>query len=102
MHVRRVAPSDAMEFYAKEVEEVFDHIIVVKPTLRGNKMSDTEMKNLLLDIYHKDINYWWRLLGEMFEGTDCWTKPYKVKCRLENKVVYISWDNCSWEVEELK
>lgn len=60
------------------------------------------MRNLILRKYHKDINYWWRLLGEMFEGTDGFTKPYKIKCHLDNKVVYISWDDYSWEVEELK
>ena len=60
------------------------------------------MRNLILCKYHKDINYWWRLLGEMFEGTDGFTKPYKIKCILGNKDVYISWDDYSWEVEELK
>ena len=65
-------------------------------------MSYSEIKKLLLNTYHKDINYWWRLLGEMFEGTDGWTKPYKIKCRLENKVVYISWNDYSWELEVTK
>lgn len=65
-------------------------------------MSYTEIRKLLLNKYHKDTNYWWRLLGEMFEGTDGFTKPYKIKCHLDNKVVYISWDDYSWEVEETK
>ena len=60
------------------------------------------MRKLILDKYHKDINYWWRLLGEMFEGTDGFTKPYKIRCRLDDKVVYISWDDYSWEMEEYK
>lgn len=63
-------------------------------------MPYTHIRSLLLNKYHKDIKYWWRLLGEMFEGTDGFTKPYKIKCRLDNKVVYISWDDYSWEVEE--
>lgn len=63
-------------------------------------MPYTHIRPLLLDKYHKDINYWWRLLGEMFEGTDGFTKPYKIKVRLDNKVAYISWDDYSWEVGE--
>ena len=62
-------------------------------------MSFTEMKNTILYRYHKDINYWWRLLGEMFEGTDGFTKEYKIKCVLDGKSCYVSWNNYSWEIE---
>jgi hypothetical protein len=65
-------------------------------------MSFSEMKKTILNHYHKDINYWFRLLGEMFEGTDGFTKPYKIKCRLDNKCCYVSWDDYSWDIEELK
>lgn len=62
-------------------------------------MSFTEMKNAILYKYHKDINYWWRLLGEMFEGTDGFTKPYKIKCRLDGKSCCVSWNDYSWDIE---
>lgn len=62
-------------------------------------MSLTEMKNAILYKYHKDINYWWRLLGEMFEGTDGFTKPYKIKSRLDEKYCYVSWENYNWHID---
>jgi hypothetical protein len=54
-----------------------------------------------LDQYHKDINYWWRLLGEMFEGTDCFTKPYEIKCHFDNKYFYVRWNDSGWKIEKL-
>jgi hypothetical protein len=63
-------------------------------------MSYTEMKNAILFRYHKDINYWWRLLGEMFEGTDGFTKAYEIKCMLDGKLRYVRWDNYDWDIVE--
>ena len=65
-------------------------------------MSYEEMRKTILFKYHKDINYWWRLLGEMFEGTDGFTegKTYKIKCVLDGKRVFIVWDAYSWDIEE--
>ena len=62
-------------------------------------MSFNEMRNEILYRYHKDINYWWRLLGEMFEGTDGFTKPYKINCVLDGKFCYVSWNDYSWYIE---
>lgn len=62
-------------------------------------MSYTEMKNIILFRYHKDINYWWRLLGEMFEGTDGFTKEYKIKCVLDKKLRCVSWKDYGWSIE---
>lgn len=63
-------------------------------------MGYTEMRNAILFRYHKDINYWWRLLGEMFEGTDGFTegKTYTIRCVLDGKKVSITWDAYSWYI----
>ena len=61
-------------------------------------MSYTEMKNLILRHYHKEINYWWEVVGEMFEGTDGFTKAYKTERTLDNKLCYIIWNDYSWEI----
>lgn len=63
-------------------------------------MSLTEMKKTILNTYHKDINYWWRLFGEMFEGTDGFTQEYSIRCILDNKVYYILWSERGWEIRE--
>jgi hypothetical protein len=64
-------------------------------------MSLTDMKKTILDTYHKDINYWWRLLGEMFEGTENFTKQYSIRCILNNGVCYVTWNDHSWEIRKL-
>ena len=61
-------------------------------------MSYTEMRNVILYKYHKDIQYWWQLVGEMFEGVNGWTKSYEVKRRLDTKLVTIVWDRYSWYI----
>lgn len=62
-------------------------------------MSFTEMKNAILFKYHKDINYWWRLLGKMFEETDGFTKKGRVQCVLDGETCYVTWNDYSWDVE---
>ena len=64
-------------------------------------MNYSEMQNLVLNRYHKDINYWWRLLGEMFEGTDGFTKAYEIKCNLDGKLHTVYWRDYSWEIDNL-
>ena len=61
-------------------------------------MSFDEMRREILFRYHKDINYWWRLLGEMFEGTDGFTKEYKIKCVLDGKSRMVTWNDYSWDI----
>ncbi len=65
-------------------------------------MSMSEIRKEILFRYHKDINYWWRLLGEMFEGTDGFTegKKYTIRCVLDGKKVFITWDAYSWDISE--
>ena len=62
-------------------------------------MSHEQMKNTILFKYHKNIDYWYRLLGEMFEGTEDFTKPYKIKCVLDGKTCYINWDGYNWSID---
>ena len=62
-------------------------------------MSLTEMKREILFKYHKDINYWWKLLGEMFEGTDGFTKEYTIKRTLDGSACHITWNDYSWTIE---
>lgn len=63
------------------------------------------MKKLFLNKYHQNIKDWYRLVGEFFENTDGWTKPYITNVVVDyvNKTILIvSWDDYSWEVEELE
>lgn len=62
-------------------------------------MSYEKMRRVILNRYHKDINYWWRLLGEMFEGTAGFTKPYKIKCILDGKSCCVGWDDYNWYLD---
>lgn len=57
------------------------------------------MKNTILFKYHKNIDYWYRLLGEMFEGTEGFKKPYKMKCTLDGKAHFVSWNNYEWDID---
>ena len=61
-------------------------------------MSITEMKNLILFQYDSDISYWYRILGEMFEKTDGFTKPAEITGYLDGQKCVISWDDYSWDV----
>jgi hypothetical protein len=60
------------------------------------------MKKIVLYRYHKNINDWYKLIGEFFEETEGFTKAYTKKCTLDGIQVAISWDDYSWEVEEIK
>ena len=62
-------------------------------------MTREQMKNAILFKYHKNIDYWYRLLGAMFEGTEEFTKPYKIKCTLDGKTCLIGWNNCGWCID---
>lgn len=61
-------------------------------------MTHEQMKNVILFRYHKNIDYWYKLLGEMFEGTEEFTKPYEKKCTLDGKSYCISWNNDGWNI----
>ena len=64
-------------------------------------MSYTEMKNQILFHYHKNIDFWWKLLGEFFEGTDGFTKPFSKRCTLDGIKTEITWADYSWEINEI-
>ena len=63
-------------------------------------MSQMEMKSTILFKYHKNIDYWHKFLGECFEETDGFTKPFSKRCTLDGVSVEITWDN-SWNIKEM-
>lgn len=63
-------------------------------------MSYTEMKNTILFQYHKDIGFWYKLVGEFFEETDGFSKRYEKKCILDGQKVCIVWDDYSWWIND--
>ena len=62
-------------------------------------MSYTEFKRLILFHYHANIRYWYELVGEFFEGTQGFSKPYFKNCTLQGRKVTISWDNYAWLID---
>lgn len=63
-------------------------------------MTHTEMRHKILFHYHKFLDYWWRLLGEFYEGTNGFTEPFSKRCTLDGIKVEITWDN-SWIIKEI-
>ena len=61
-------------------------------------MSYTEFKKLILFHYHKDIRFWYSLVGEMFENTQGFTEQGKVLKTLDKKRT-ITWNNYSWNIQ---
>lgn len=64
-------------------------------------MSYSEMKISILFRYHKDIDYWYKLVGEFFENTDGFTKPFSKRCTLDGIKTEITWVDYSWEIKEI-
>lgn len=63
-------------------------------------MDHTEMKHKILFHYHKFLDYWWKLLGEFYEGTNGFTEPFSKRCTLNCIKTEITWDN-SWIIKEI-
>lgn len=64
-------------------------------------MNNTEMKSTILFKYHKFIDFWHKLLGEFFEATEGFTKPWCKRCTLDRRKVIITWTNNKWSVTEI-
>lgn len=65
-------------------------------------MSLKDIKNKILFEYHKDINYWYKLLGEFYENTECFTDAYTKRCHLDGKLCEITWStHWDWELLEV-
>lgn len=64
-------------------------------------MSYMEMKSTILFRYHKNIDYWWKLIGEIFESTNGFVKPFYKRCTLDGIKVEITWDDFSWDIKEI-
>lgn len=62
-------------------------------------MSYNEFKKLILFRYHKDIKYWYTLVGEMFECTEGFTKTGSISRTFDYEMHTITWNNYEWEVE---
>ena len=62
-------------------------------------MSYTEMKNTILFRYHKDINFWYRLLGEMFEKSNGFSESGIITRKLDGEKRTITWKDYSWSIE---
>ena len=62
------------------------------------------MKKLFINKYHYSLKDWYCLVGECFEGTNGWTNPYITTTRnnATKKCLIVSWDDYSWEVEEVE
>ena len=63
-------------------------------------MTQMEMKSAILFKYHKYIDFWYKLLGEFFEGTKGFTKPFSKRCTLDGINTEITWDR-HWSVTEI-
>ena len=63
-------------------------------------MTQMEMKSTILFRYHKNIDFWHKLVGEFFEGTDGFTRPFNKRCTLDGIRTEITWDN-SWDIKEI-
>ena len=60
----------------------------------------TQMRMAILFHYHKNLDYWYKLLGEFYENTKGFTEPYYKRCTLDGVKVEITWDN-SWKIKQL-
>lgn len=63
-------------------------------------MTYNEMKDLILFHYHKTIDFWYKLVGKMFETTNSFTENGLIICNLNNTKMYLTWcnDNNTWEL----
>ena len=64
-------------------------------------MAYMEMKNTVLFKYHKNIDFWWKLLGEFFEGTNGFTQSFMKRCTMDGRKVEITWIDYEWSVKEV-
>ena len=64
-------------------------------------MDHAEAKRKVLFHYHKNINFWWQLLGEFYEETETFTKPFSKRCTLDGIKTEITWANGSWDINEI-
>ncbi len=62
-------------------------------------MSYNEFKKLILFHYHKDIKYWYTLVGEMFECTEGFTKTGSISKIFNNKMHAVVWNGYDWEIK---
>lgn len=63
-------------------------------------MTYNEMKNQILFHYHKNIDFWYKLVGHMFESTNGFTENGLIICNLDNTKMHLIWwcDENAWEL----
>lgn len=64
-------------------------------------MNYHQIRMAILFRYHKNLDYWHKLLGEFYENTKGFTEPYYKRCTLDGVKVEITWADYSWEIKEI-
>jgi hypothetical protein len=64
-------------------------------------MTQMEIKSKILFKYHKDMDFWRKLLGEFCEGTNGFTRSFSKRCTLNGIKIEITWANGSWDIKEI-
>ena len=62
-------------------------------------MSYKEMKKTIIFYHHKNIDYWYKLVGKMFEITNSFTKYGEIKLNLNGKKCCIIWNNYNQDIK---
>lgn len=63
-------------------------------------MTYNEAKYAILFQYHKNIDYWYKLVGEMYEVTDGFTKFGEIAKKFNGIKYYIRYNNNEWYIVE--
>ena len=64
-------------------------------------MTYKEVKYHILFKWHKHIDYWHKLVGEMFEETKGFTVAGKLKKRYEGELYEVAWSNYEWRINRV-
>ena len=64
-------------------------------------MTQMETKSKILFKYHKDMDFWCKLLGEFFESTKGFTRSFSKRYTLNGAKIEITWANGSWDIKEI-
>ena len=59
---------------------------------KGLHMDHNEMRNYVLFQLHKNIDYWYKLLGEFCDETRAFTGTYVKQVKIDGRKYTISWN----------
>lgn len=54
-------------------------------------MDHSEMRGYVLFQLHKNIDYWYKLLGEFCDGTKFFTEPYTKQIKIDGYKYTVHW-----------